>query len=208
MIPEKHIALLMVLSTVIGKFIFMDWLEMRLVFISIVIAIWVAFIIYHFRKNPSYFHSWGFRTDNFNQVARLVIPYALVSFVIICTIGILNHSINLTWHIFPILLLYPVWGVIQHYLLIGIFSGKLYDMGYKAKLVVPITAILFGVIHYPYSWLMVGTFLLALFYGWAYNRARNLYVLGIFHGWLGAVFFYFIMNRDPFLETFGTFLSH
>lgn len=62
---------------------------------------------------------------------------------------------------------------------------------------------LFGGVHYPSGWLMLGTFVLALFYGWIYLRERNVYVLGIFHGWLGGLFYYTVLDRDPFLETFG-----
>ena len=53
---------------------------------------------------------------------------------------------------------------------------------------------------------MLGTFVLALLYGYCYLRARNLFVLGLFHGWLGALFFYTVVDRDPFMEVFGRFL--
>jgi hypothetical protein len=38
-------------------------------------------------------------------------------------------------------------------------------------------------------------------------RIRNVFVLGIFHGWLGALFFYTVAGRDPFLEVFGKLLD-
>ncbi|HEU5148393.1 MAG TPA: hypothetical protein VFT90_16820 [Chryseosolibacter sp.] len=63
-----------------------------------------------------------------------------------------------------------------------------------------------GALHYPFYWLMIGTFLLALFYGYVFLRLRNVYVMGILHGWLGAVFFYTVVGRDPFAEVFGTYL--
>ncbi len=34
-------------------------------------------------------------------------------------------------------------------------------------------------------------------------RIRNVYVLGILHGWLGALFYYTVVDRDPFIEVFG-----
>lgn len=72
--------------------------------------------------------------------------------------------------------------------------------------IITLTAVLFGLLHYPYYWLMAGTFVLALFYGHVYLKARNVYVLGIFHGWLGALFFYTVVGRDPFEEVFGEYL--
>ena len=50
---------------------------------------------------------------------------------------------------------------------------------------------------------MIGTFLLALFYGMVYLKTRNVWVMGILHGWLGALFFYTVVGRDPFAEVFG-----
>jgi len=47
---------------------------------------------------------------------------------------------------------------------------------------------------------MIPTFVLALVYG--YLKERNIYVLGFFHGWLGAICFYTIVDRDPFVEIF------
>jgi uncharacterized protein len=62
---------------------------------------------------------------------------------------------------------------------------------------------MFGFMHYPDRWLMAGTFVLALLYCLIYLRERNLFALGLFHGWLGAVFYYTVVGRDPFMEIFG-----
>ena len=50
---------------------------------------------------------------------------------------------------------------------------------------------------------MMGTFILALLYTIVYLRERNLFALGLFHGWLGALFYYTVVGRDPFMEVFG-----
>jgi hypothetical protein len=47
---------------------------------------------------------------------------------------------------------------------------------------------------------MIGTFFLAMFYGFIYSREKNIYALGLFHGWLGGLFYYTVVGRDPFLE--------
>jgi len=120
--------------------------------------------------------------------------------------GYFLGTLNLTWHILPILVLYPVWGIIQQFLVIGLVAGNLQDLTsirWSNTTIIFLTALLFGLIHYPYGWLMAGTFLLALFYGFIYLRARNIYVMGLFHGWLGAVFFYTLVGRDPFAEVLG-----
>lgn len=90
------------------------------------------------------------------------------------------------------IILYPIWGVIQQFLVIGLVAGNLQDLK-RTRLnefvIIVLTALLFGLIHYPYYWLMLGTFILALLYGFIYLRERNIYVMGLFHGWLGGLFF-------------------
>lgn len=149
---------------------------------------------------------WGFRTDNFKSVLKKILPFGVAVVLICIAIGIFRHSINVTWHIIPILVLYPIWGIIQQFLLIALTAGNLQDLKghtWNKGMIIIIAAILFAAVHYPFLWLIAGTFVLAVFYGWIYLKERNIYVLGIFHGWLGGIFFYTIMNRDPFLETFG-----
>ncbi|HQX31109.1 MAG: CPBP family intramembrane metalloprotease [Flavobacteriales bacterium] len=68
--------------------------------------------------------------------------------------------------------------------------------------IIVLTATLFSLVHYPFVWLMIPTFVLALVYGYLFLKERNIYVLGFFHGWLGAICFYTIVDRDPFVEIF------
>jgi uncharacterized protein len=42
-----------------------------------------------------------------------------------------------------------------------------------------------------------------VFYHAIQLKERNIYVLGLFHGWLGGFFYYMVLGRDPFLEVFG-----
>lgn len=198
-----------VLVTATGKFVFMDWLEWKLPFILIAILGWSTYVLKRQRQVPNIIKYWGFRFDNFRQVSRIVLPFGITSVIMFIVIGFYLDTVNITWHIIPILLLYPIWGTIQQFLVIGIVAGNLKDLTQiksPNRLIIFLTALLFGIVHYPYYWLMLGTFVLALFYGYIYLRVRNVYVMGIFHGWLGALFFYTLVGRDPFAEVFGKFL--
>jgi len=148
---------------------------------------------------------WGFRNDNFKNVLRLLFPFALIAIVTCVITGYVRGTLNPTWHIIPILIVYPIWGTIQQFLCVGLVAGNLQDMDNPLKKywIVLITAVLFSVLHYPNLWLMAGTFILALLYTIIYLRERNLYALGLFHGWLGALFYYTVVGRDPFMEVFG-----
>jgi membrane protease YdiL (CAAX protease family) len=195
-----------VILTAAGKFIFMDYLNWRFPFVAVAIISWVSYIIYRKSKQPGITKYWGFRTDNFKTVLKKVLPIGLLAVITFFGVGFYKGTLNISWHIIPILILYPIWGTIQQFLLIALTAGNLQDMkdqNLKKGIIILLAALLFGAIHYPYLWLMLATFILALFYGWIYLGERNIYVLGLFHGWLGGTFYYTVLERDPFLEMFG-----
>ena len=198
-----------VVVTAIGKFLFMDYLNWRFPFVLVAILSWTAYIIYRNKTKPGIINYWGFRTDNFKTVLKKVLPFGLISVIAFICIGLYQGSINYTWRIIPILILYPVWGIIQQFLLIALTAGNLQELKGKKMntgLILLLSALLFAAVHYPFVWLIIATFILALFYGLIYLRERNIYVLGIFHGWLGGFFYYTVLDRDPFLEIFGKLL--
>lgn len=202
---RRAIEIAAVFLTGLGKFVFMDWLQWKLPFILIAILSWCTYVLLRRKQVPGILHYWGFRADNFRDVLKLILPFGVSAIIIFFVIGFFLHSIVMTWHIIPILILYPIWGTIQQFLVIAIVAGNLKDFRHKNisdAVIVFVTALLFGALHYPFYWLILGTFVLALFYGCIYLRARNVFVMGIFHGWLGALFFYTVVGRDPFAEVF------
>ena len=207
---QRQLEIVRVVATGLGKFVFMDWLGWKLPFISIAIITWLIYVLIRHRQVPEVLKYWGFRIDNFTKVIRMVLPFGIIAIVIFSIVGYYSNTINLSWHIIPILVLYPIWGTIQQFLVIGLVAGNVKGLK-KNKLpdvaIILLTALLFGLLHYPFYWLMAGTFVLALFYGYVYLKARNVYVMGIFHGWLGALFFYTVVGRDPFEEVLRKFLQ-
>jgi uncharacterized protein len=198
-----------VVLTAVGKFVFMDYLNWRFLFVVAATTFWVIYIFSRNRTEPGIVKYWGFRTDNFKKALRIVFPLGLLSVVAFICVGLYQQTINITWHIIPILILYPIWGVIQQFLLIALTAGNMQDIkGYSLNrtVIILFPALLFALVHYPFIWLIVATFLLAIFYGFVYLNERNIYVLGLFHGWLGGIFYYTVLDRDPFLEMFGKLL--
>ena len=185
----------------------MDFLEWRLPFILCTLVAWSIYAVVRSMSYSAMLRHWGFRKDNFKKVLRILFPFALIAIVACVVTGYVSGTLNLTWHIFPILILYPTWGTIQQLLCVGLVAGNLQDMNKPLKnyWIILITAVLFSVLHYPNVWLMIGTFILALLYTTVYLRERNLYALGLFHGWLGALFYYTVVGRDPFMEVFRQF---
>ncbi|BAO74886.1 CPBP family intramembrane glutamic endopeptidase [Winogradskyella sp. PG-2] len=195
--------------TAIGKFLFVDYLNMRLPFVLITIFGWSSYVWYRYKKDSLVLKDWGFRLDNFKSVLKLVLPFAIISILSFFLIGYFQGTLNMTWHILPLLITYPIWGSVQQFLTIGLVAGNLNSLKslkLKKGVIICSTAILFSVVHYPSSWLMLGTFILALFYGYVYLKIKNIYVLGVCHGWLGALFYYTVVNQDPFADVFMKYL--
>ena len=195
-----------VILTAAGKFVFMDYLNWRFAFVAAGIVAWSFYIIFRYRNEKGILNYWGFRTDNFTLVVRKILPVGALSVIVFFAIGFYQNTINITWHIIPILILFPIWGVIQQFLLIALMVGNLRDLKGKHLnkwAIILFSALLFSSIHYPFFWLMTGTFFLAVFYGFIYLREKNIYALGLFHGWLGGLFYYTVVGRDPFLEMFN-----
>jgi len=195
-----------VMLTAAGKFVFMDYLNWRFAFAAAVIVAWSVYIISRYRNDKEILKYWGFRMDNFMLVVRKILPVGVLSVIAFFAIGFYQNTINITWHIIPILILYPSWGVIQQFLLIALMVGNMSDLKGEHLnnwAIILFSALLFSSIHYPFVWLMIGTFFLAIFYGFIYLREKNIYALGLFHGWLGGLFYYTVVGRDPFLEMFN-----
>lgn len=207
---QRVLEILAVIATALGKFIFMDYLNWRLPFVVIAVIGWSAYAIYRQKQTKAILKYWGFRTDTFNAAIKLMLPFGLLSILTFFIVGYFQGTINWTWHILPLLITYPIWGTIQQFLTISLIAGNLNDLKRRkfSKLsIIFITAVLFSVVHFPSQWLMLGTFVLALFYGYVYLKIKNVYAMGLFHGWLGALFYYTVVNQDPFQDVFLKILN-
>lgn len=203
--------LIAIITTIIGKFVFMDWLDWRFFYVVTASLFWLIYLIKTKKQNPDLFEYWGFRKDNFKKVLFMLLPFGVFAIITFFITGYFLETLNINWHLIPILLTYPIWGTIQQFLLIALLLGNLNDLinsKDKKWQIIVLSSILFSAVHFPEYWLMLGTFILALLYGYIYLKEKNLYVLGLFHGWLGGLYYYTVVGRDPFLETFGDILPN
>src|ERR1044071_3538433 len=113
---QRKIEIVAVVLTGAGKFIFMDMLKWKFPFIALAIIFWTVYVLYQRRKTPGILSYWGFRRDNFKQVLKMVLPFGGAAVITCIIIGWYRDTLQITWHILPILLLYPIWGVIQQFL--------------------------------------------------------------------------------------------
>jgi hypothetical protein len=195
-----------VILTGIAKFIFMDLLNHRLIYITAACLFWGGYIVYRSQKNKGIIAYWGLSDKKFKSTFIEFLPFAILCIAVFVFVGNTMGTNILNWSILPILLLYPLWGIIQQFVIIGLLARNLKDIeniNIPDFLIILITALVFSSVHYPNKPLIVATFFLAIVYTGLYLRKRNLIVMGIYHGWLGAFFSYTILARDSWKEVFG-----
>ncbi|MEM6265597.1 MAG: CPBP family glutamic-type intramembrane protease [Bacteroidota bacterium] len=212
LIPDQRrwLEITAVVITGLGKFLFMDWLDWRFAYIFSACLFWLIYVVVRYRENPHILTYWGFTFSNFKETFLLLLPFGVVSVVTFLITGELLGTNILSWHILPLLVLYPIWGTIQQFLMVGLVAGNLREMErvkLSHPLIIVLNAILFAIVHFPHVTLAGGTFFLALAYTFVYLRKKNLFVLGLYHGWIGAFFFYTILERDSFMEVFGKLIE-
>lgn len=203
---RRWLEIALVMTTGIGKFIFMDMLNWRLPYILIACLFWLAYCFYRYQQQPNILSYWGLSLQGFKQTWLELTPFALCIGGLFVFMGYQLETSVLNWHILPILLLYPIWGIIQQFIIIALIAKNLSDLQkhtFSLPFIIVLTATIFASVHYPFPILIIGTFCLAIVYTLLYLKGRNLLVLGIYHGWLGGLFFYAILGRDPWLEVFG-----
>ena len=185
------------------KFLFVDHLQQKFSFVTTACIGWLIYILYRIRKDNSLPDYWGFRKEGFKSSLKVVLPLAIVAILTFVIVGTVRSTLILNWHMLPILILYPIWGTIQQFLIIGLIARNLSDYENRTipkSVVVVASSAVFSVVHYPSVPLMIATFVLALLYTLLYLKHNNLWILGLFHGWLGCFFYYFVLGRDPWLE--------
>lgn len=196
-----------VLLTGVGKIIFINIYDYRLVFIVFSCLLWLAYAVFKYIEPNKSKSVRGETSDiGFLPTMKELFPYVLGLIVVFCLFGIYTQRSVADYSIVFILMLYPIWGVLQQYLVLGIFGNNLKKIwGGKVPdyMIVLVTAVLFSVVHYPSLILIGATFFLAIVYMFLYLSGRNIIAMGVYHGWLAAFFFYFVLGRNPWLEAFG-----
>lgn len=192
-----------VVVTGLFKFLFFDILNWHFVYVTFAVIFWLVYIYYRYGKNPGIIKYWGFTKNNLKITFRITAIFASVSLSIFILFAVIMKYPLWNHHIVYSILTYPFWGVIQQFLVMSLCAGNLKDMKslhIKNIYIVFAVALLFSVVHFPSLLLVLGTFFLGIFYCIVFLKYRNLYPLGVFHGIIGAFFYFYVLNRDPWLQ--------
>jgi len=163
------------------------------------------YVVYKFRKFGlrQVARDWGLTLENFGACFGWCTLVGLLAGVIIAVWNHYSDKKNLpyNYHLLIMLLLYPLWGCVQQFMIQDLIALNLYKTRALSKCPIGIyliTAVAFSMCHYGLDWqLMVATFFLGLCFTPIFLKYRCVYPLGIWHGWLGALFYWYVLKRDP-----------
>lgn len=167
------------------------------------LLLWLLYAIRRERQDRSVLAQWGLRVDNLQLAALRSLPVLLGG-----TALMLFYRLMRGWQVpprsfFAILLLYPIWGIVQQLFVQGITAGNLRRLGVTPRVIVPIVAVMFGMLHAP-DWPLAGLCAAAgAVWTTLYLWTPNVIPLGLAHGWLGTLAYYWVLARDPVATLFS-----
>lgn len=169
--------------------------------VVVTLLVWVAYAALRVRSDRAVLRGWGFGFEGIGNAARVI---AGIAAPLVLAIGVYGFAAS---HFPPprgfwvIIVLYPLWGVAQQFLLNAILARDLQRF-LPAQAALVLAAVGYAVSHAP-DWPLVAlTIPAGLLWVWVYKRTPNLWVLGIAHGVIGTCVYYGVLGRDPFVKLF------
>ncbi len=160
---------------------------------------WLAYLAARGRV-PGEFDAFGLRRWGLTASLAPTACTGALGVVACAIVGLTRGSLAIDPNFVPLLLLYPLWGLVQQLVVLGIVAGNLEALGVRHGVLVPIVAGAFALVHVPDWPLTTATLLLGAACGLLFLRFRNLWPLAVLHGWLGVVFYRWVLERDPWAD--------
>lgn len=194
-----------VLLTGLGNYVLAGWLGRRLAFVVGASLFWAGFVVVRAAANPAVLGEWGFRSRHLGRGITLLLPAAALVTSVFAAYGVLTGNVTMNWHFVLICLIYPIWGLVQQFLVVALLAGSLRRHSRIPEGgVVLVAALVFAVAHLPSLVLAAAAFVLALITTKVYFRTRNLWPLGLFHGWYATCLYFLALGQDPWTAVVAT----
>ncbi|MFW5742275.1 MAG: type II CAAX prenyl endopeptidase Rce1 family protein [Spirochaetota bacterium] len=188
--------------TAAGKFILADWLGLDLAYTVGAIAFWASYVVLRHKANPTILQRWGFRKAGVCE-ATVLSGLALAAGTAFCVLyAVFAGGAVVNGNLALILLLYPAWGLIQQFLLVALLADNLMALTRERTpefVIVMVSALAFSAIHFPETDLMIATFFMGAATTLIFFRTRNLWPIGVLHGWFASLFYFLVMRHDPLM---------
>lgn len=180
--------------------VFENVFDAKLPFLAAILPAWGLYAALRLGRTPGTADAWGLGRKGFAEASREAAGWLAVGVG-----GLLVYRLLLGWRPLPagaslVFLVYPLWALAQQFALQALVAGNLDRLGAPRAWVIAVSAALFGLAHLP-DWPLVGLCAAAGSVWTAlFLRTRNLWPLAVCHAWMGALAYYWILERDPWRE--------
>lgn len=164
--------------------------------VGVIGAAWLLYLAWRVRRDRTVLARWGLRREGLRPAAVAAAALLLAGAGVIAAIAAARGTLRWNAHMLPLFALYPLWGWLQQLLMFGVFLTNLEELAPPRRaLAIGATILLFGLVHAPFWGLVAGTVALAAALTPLWLRWRNLWPLGLVHGWLGVTAI--VTSRPP-----------
>lgn len=180
------------------------WPVLHAVVVLTIMLGWAGYIACRCRGDVEARRALGLQRRGLGATLRITLPLALASVALFAAFAWSQGTLSLPWTLALLFLTYPAWGLTQQLLVQGVLVRNLDAVPALQRrpwLIALAAGLLFGLVHWPFPELMVATTLMGAGFALIWLRHRNLWPLGLVHGWGGALFFLWVMGKDPMALT-------
>lgn len=177
--------------------------EAKTHFIAAAAVFWVGFVVRRVWQDRGWLRAWGFRLDNLRSATWPCAIVLVVGTAALFGYGYALGRLPLPGHFYVLTAIYPLWGLVQQFLLQSLLVRNLRAFLSSPVLRIATAAALFGLSHVPDGPLVGLTIIAGVCWAVLYEWHPNLYPLAVCHGWLGALAYFLVLGRDPWVELFG-----
>ena len=175
-------------------------------FLAAATVVWTAWLARRFRREPGLLRAWGLDTAGFRPAFPAALVVTILAAAALWILGSALGNLPPPRGFLAVLVLYPLWALVQQVALNGILARGLLTL-LPRPLVVPAAAVLFALAHAPDLRLMGLTLLGGLLWVALYLRRPNIWALVPCHALLGTLAYYGVLGRDPWSELLVPLLS-
>lgn len=179
------------------------------------LALWL--VVNSQRQRGESWHDVGFRAEGFGYAFKLLALPMLLAIAVMSLISWKLNSFQRTSQFALNLFVAPLWGIVQQYITQGFLYRRVrslivqpqtspLEQRTQVRKAIWVSASCFAFVHLPNPTLTLLTLVAGLLWSWVYERAPNLWALGLSHGILSAV----LMHSMPawFLQSMSIGYKH